>query len=71
MRCRCKQGLHRHVSNNIGFMNFPIEIVVAFPSRAVAAIPLSSTVQFSLDPLTVNDPQQQSDASAISCHSFR
>ena len=37
-------------------MNFPIETAAAFPSRTVAAFPLSSTVQPSLDPLTVNDP---------------
>ena len=37
-------------------MNFPIETAAAFPSRTVAAFPLSSTVQSSLDPLTVNDP---------------
>ena len=36
-------------------MNFPIETAAAFPSRTVAAFPLSSTVQPSLDPLTVND----------------
>ena len=41
IRDRCKQGLHRHMSNNTGFMNFPIETAVAFPSRAVAAFPLS------------------------------
>ena len=56
IRDRCKQGLHRHMSNNIGFMNFPIETAAAFLSRTVAAFPLSSTVQPSLDPLTVNDP---------------
>ena len=44
------------MSNNTGFMNFPIETAVAFPSRTVAAFLLSSTVQPSLDPLTVNDP---------------
>ena len=33
------------MSNNIGFMNFPIETAAAFPSRTVAAFPLSSTVQ--------------------------
>ena len=43
-------------------MNFPIETAAAFPSRIVAAFPLSSTVQPSLDPLTVNDPW----ASAVS-----
>ena len=37
-------------------MNFPIETAAAFPSRTVAAFPLTSTVQPSLDPLTVNDP---------------
>ena len=37
-------------------MNFPIETAAAFPSRTVAACPLSSTVQPSLGPLTVNDP---------------
>ena len=36
-------------------MNFPIEIAAAFPSRTVAAFPLRSTVQSSLDPLSVND----------------
>ena len=56
IRDRCKQGLHRHTSNNTGFMNFPIETAAAFPPRTVAAFPLSSTVQPSLDPLTVNDP---------------
>ena len=44
------------MSNNTGFMNFPVETAAAFPSRTVAAFPLSSTVQPSLDPLTVNDP---------------
>ena len=44
------------MSNNTGFMNFPIETAAAFPSRTVAAFPLSSTVQPSLDPLSVNDP---------------
>ena len=56
IRDRCKQGLHRHMSNNTRFMNFPIETAAAFPSRAVDAFPLTSTVQPSLDPLTVNDP---------------
>ena len=56
IRDRCEQGLHRHMSNNTGFMNFPIETAAAFPSRTVAAFPLSRTVQPSLDPLTVNDP---------------
>ena len=37
-------------------MNFPIETAAAFPSRTVAAFPLSSTVQPSFDPLSVNDP---------------
>ena len=37
-------------------MNFPIETAAAFPSRTVAAFPLTSTVQSSLDPLSVNDP---------------
>ena len=32
------------------------ETAAAFPSRTVAAFPLTSTVQPSLDPLTVNDP---------------
>ena len=44
------------MSNNTGFMNFPIETAAAFPSRTVAPFPLSSTVQPSLDPLSVNDP---------------
>ena len=44
------------MSNNTGVMNFPIEIAAAFPSRTVAAFPLTRTVQPSLDPLTVNDP---------------
>ena len=44
VRDGCKQGFHRHMSNNTGFMNFAIEI------------PLTSTVQSSLDPLSVNDP---------------
>ena len=56
IRDRCKQGLHRHMSNNAGFMKFPNETAAAFPSRTVAAFPLTSTVQSSLDPLTVNDP---------------
>ena len=56
IRDRCKQGLHRHMSNSTGFMNFPTETAAAFPSRTVAVFPLSSTVQPSLDPLTVNDP---------------
>ena len=56
IRDRCKQGFHRHVSNNTGFMNFQIETAAAFPSRTVAAFPLTSTVQSSLDPLSVNDP---------------
>ena len=55
-RDRCKQGLHRQMSNNTGFMNFPLDIAAAFLSRTVAAFPLSSIVQTSLDPLTVNDP---------------
>ena len=43
-----------------GFMNFPIEIAAALPSRTVAAFPLTSTVQASLDPLSVNErPVQQ------------
>ena len=42
-------------------MNFPIDTAAAFPSRTVAAFPLTSTVQSSLDPLSVNDPR----ASAI------
>ena len=37
-------------------MDFSIETAAAFPSRTVAAFPLSSTVQPSLNPLTVNDP---------------
>ena len=37
-------------------MHFPFETAAAFPSRTVAAFPLTSTVQSSLDPLTVNDP---------------
>ena len=45
------------MSNNTGFMNFPIETAAAFPSRTVAAFPLTSIVQPSLDPLTVNDPR--------------
>ena len=36
-------------------MKFPIETAAAFPSRTVAAFPLTSTVQPSLNPLTVND----------------
>ena len=56
VRDRCKQGFHRHMTNNTGFINFPIETAAAFPSRTVAAFPLTSTVQPSLDPLTVNDP---------------
>ena len=36
-------------------MNFPIEAAAAFLSRTVPTFPLSSTVQPSLDPLTVND----------------
>ena len=44
------------MSNNTRFMNFPIETAAAFPSRTVAAFPLTSTVQPSLDPLSVNDP---------------
>ena len=53
VRDRCKQGFHRHMSSNTGFMNFPIETVAAFPSLNVAAFPLTSTVQPSLDPLSV------------------
>ena len=34
IRDRCKQGLHRHMSNNTGFMNLPIETAAAFPSQA-------------------------------------
>ena len=49
-------SFYRHMSNNFGFMNFPIETAAAFPSRIVAAFPLTGTVQSSLDPLTVNDP---------------
>ena len=37
-------------------MNFQIETAAAFPSRTVAAFPLPSTVQSSLDLLLVNDP---------------
>ena len=48
IRDRCKQGLHRHMSNNTGFMNFPIETAAAFPSRTVAAFPLSGSVQLFL-----------------------
>ena len=44
------------MSNNTGFMNFPIETAAALPSRTVAVFPLTSTVQTSLDPLLVNDP---------------
>ena len=44
------------MSNNTGFMNFPMETAAAFPSQTVAALPLPSTVQSSLDPLLVNDP---------------
>ena len=43
-------------SNNTGVMNFPIGTAAACPSRTVAAFLLTSTVQLSLDPLTVNDP---------------
>ena len=43
------------MSNNTGFTNFPIETAAAFPSQTVAALPLPSTVQSSLDPLSVND----------------
>ena len=43
------------MSNNTGFTNFPIETAAAFPSRTVAAFPLTSTVQSSLDPLSVNE----------------
>ena len=56
VRDRCKQGFHRHMTNNTGFMNFPIEIVAAFLSRVVVVFPLTSIVQPSLDALTVNDP---------------
>ena len=58
VRDRCKQGSHRHMSNNIntGVMNFSFESAAAFPSQTVAAFPLTSTVQSSLDPLLVNDP---------------
>ena len=44
------------MSNNSGFMNFPIETAAAFPSQTAAALHLPSTVQSSLDPLSVNDP---------------
>ena len=44
------------MSNNTGFMNFPIETAAAFPSQTAAALLLPSTVQSSLDPLSVNDP---------------
>ena len=37
-------------------MNFPIGTAAAFPSQTAAALPLPSTVQSSLDPLSVNDP---------------
>ena len=37
-------------------MIFPIETAAAFPSQTVAALPLPSTAQSSLDPLSVNDP---------------
>ena len=50
------------MSNNTGFMNFPIETAAAFPSQTVAAFPLTSTVQSSLDPLSavaVRPVQQQ------------
>ena len=53
IRDRCKQGLHRHMSNNSGIMNLPIDTAAAFPSRTAAAFPLSNTVQPSWDPLTV------------------
>ena len=38
------------------FMNFPSETAAGFPSQTAAAFPLPSTVQSSLDPLSVNDP---------------
>ena len=44
------------MSNSTGFMNFPIDTAAALPSQTVAALPLPSTVQSSLDPLSVNDP---------------
>ena len=44
------------MSNNTGFMNFPLDTAAAFPSQTAAALPLPSTVQSSLDPLSVNDP---------------
>ena len=44
------------MSNNTGLMNFPIETAAAFPSQTVGALPLPSTVQNPLDPLSVNDP---------------
>ena len=44
------------MSNNTGFMNLPIETAAAFPSRTVAAFPLTSAAEPSLDPLSVNDP---------------
>ena len=43
------------MSNNTGFVNFPTETAAAFPSRTVAALPLTSSAQPSLDPLSVND----------------
>ena len=41
---------------NTGFMFFPIETAAAFPSQTVAALPLPSTAQSSLDPLSLNYP---------------
>ena len=51
-------------------MNFPIQIAAAFLSQTAAAFPLPSTVQPSLDPLSVNDPWASAvavrpDASAV------
>ena len=37
-------------------MYFPIETAAAFPAQTVAALPLPSTVQSSLDSLSVNYP---------------
>ena len=70
------------MSNDTGFMSFPIETAAAFPSQTVAALPLPSTVQSSLDPLSVNDPwvsavamrpvqQQQHQTQVTFGHSFR
>ena len=44
------------MSNNTGVINLSSETAAAFLSHTVAALPLPSTVQYPLGPLSVNNP---------------